>query len=139
MKALEEKPLQSENEQNLPSSTTGVPSLLNVANHMKNKVKVGSAAQKNQMKKTKIPKKEMAKAKPKSKPLLAKKPSVQKFVKQKKNAVDKSKSKQKSSKKHEPWTGIPASILHKYRAGCSKCRYREFCTRSCWYSRGFEV
>ena len=139
MKALEEKPSQSQADQNLPSSTTDVPSLLKVANHMKNKVKVGDAAKKNTMKKSKIPKKEMAKAKPKSKPLLAKKSSVQKFVKQKKNAVDKSKSKQKSSKKHEPWTGIPANLLRKYRAGCSKCRYREFCNRSCWYSRGFEV
>ena len=46
MKALEEKPLQSKTDQNLPSSTTDVPSLLIVANHMKNKVKVGDAAKK---------------------------------------------------------------------------------------------
>ena len=54
MKALEEKPLQPETAQNLPS-TTDVPSLLKVANHMKNKVKVGDAAKKNKMTKSKIP------------------------------------------------------------------------------------
>ena len=136
---MEKEPIQSENEQNLPSSGTGVHSLLSVASQMKDKVKVGDASKNGKKPNSKIPNKGKAKAKPKSKPLLQKKPSVQKIVKQKKNAVDKSKSKEKSSKKYEPWTGIPANLLRKYSAGCSRCRFRKYCTRSCWYNRGFVV
>ena len=139
MKALEEKPLQSKTDQNLPSSTTDVPSLLKVANHMKNKVKVGDAAKKNTMKKSKIPKKEMAKAKPKSKPLLAKNPVYRSLSNKRRMQLTSPNQNRRVQRSMNPGLEFLQFFLHKYRAGCSKCRYREFCTRSCWYNRGFEV
>lgn len=32
---------------------------------------------------------------------------------------------------------IPLEIRTQYAQGCSKCRYREFCTTSCWAYRGY--
>lgn len=74
MKGLEKEPIQSENEQNLPSSGTGAHSLLSVASQMKDKVMVGDASKNGKKPNSKIPNKGKAKAKPKSKPLLQKNP-----------------------------------------------------------------
>eukprot|EP00434_Breviolum_minutum_P002366 symbB.v1.2.002090.t1/scaffold109.1/size325261/8 len=32
---------------------------------------------------------------------------------------------------------IPTELQNKYRAGCSTCRHRPFCTLSCWAKRGY--
>ena len=32
---------------------------------------------------------------------------------------------------------IPKGILNQYRNGCPRCRHRQFCTVSCWKSRGY--
>ncbi|CAE7194453.1 unnamed protein product [Symbiodinium natans] len=35
--------------------------------------------------------------------------------------------------------GVPSSLLQKYKKGCSKCRKRPGCTRSCWLLRHYQV
>ena len=59
---------------------------------------------------------------PKSKPSISKKPSSKSIGQKSTKKVDKSSSCKKGSK-HEPWKGIPANLLQKYRTGCSKCRF----------------
>ena len=35
--------------------------------------------------------------------------------------------------------GIPTALLKKFEAGCARCRWRPFCTRSCWALRKYEL
>ena len=48
--------------------------------------------------------------------------------------------KPKASKpKAELCREIPASLKRKFAEGCSRCRYRAGCTRSCWRDRGYQL
>ena len=38
---------------------------------------------------------------------------------------------------HTPWKNIPKSVQNAYVEGCSRCRYRAYCTKSCWVKRGY--
>ena len=35
--------------------------------------------------------------------------------------------------------GIPTALLRKFASGCSRCRSRPFCTKSCWALRGYDL
>lgn len=39
---------------------------------------------------------------------------------------------------HTPWKNIPKSVQNAYVKGCSRCRYRAYCTKSCWVRRGYK-
>lgn len=43
----------------------------------------------------------------------------------------------KNTQGHTPWKNIPKSVQNAYVEGCSRCRYRAYCTKSCWVRRGY--
>ena len=47
--------------------------------------------------------------------------------------------KKSSNVLHVPWKSIPKDVQKKFENGCSRCRFRAFCTRSCWVKRGWRV
>ena len=46
-------------------------------------------------------------------------------------------AKSKNTRGHTPWKNIPKSVQNAYAEGCSRCRYRAYCTKSCWVKRGY--
>ena len=47
--------------------------------------------------------------------------------------------KKSSNVLHSPWKSIPKDVQKKFENGCSRCRFRAYCTRSCWVKRGWRV
>ena len=95
----------------------------------KPKAKAKSNSKKKQLENSKKSKKvTKAKAKPGSKNCKA--------SKGKSGAKDGKKS---SNALHVPWKSIPKDVQKKFEQGCSRCRFRAFCTRSCRVKRGWRV
>ena len=53
-------------------------------------------------------------------------------------AKEKEGAKRSSADSREEWMKkIPADVLEEHKKGCSTCRGRSYCCRSCWVKRGF--
>lgn len=78
-----------------------------------------------------------------SKPNVLKKGKKEDRKSKPKKTVVKKKSQRNTSKaprrSHDPWCNVPEHLLRKYKLGCSRCRYRQWCTKSCWALRGIKV
>lgn len=59
-------------------------------------------------------------------------------AKPKSKPAAKPKAKTSQAAKSELCKNIPLALKRKYSEGCSRCRYRQGCTPSCWKSRGYE-
>ena len=109
-------------------------------------VEVGSTGLKRPAASNRRPAKKKHAAKPKSQP--AKKPAASKPASS--GGAPKAKAKAKAGQtskavckrpvgndRAQVLAKIPKHVLNKFKSGCSRCRFRAFCTLSCWKLRGY--
>ena len=54
-------------------------------------------------------------------------------------AKAKSDAKKSKHNDYDPWPTIPMDVQKPFLKGCCRCRFRRWCTRSCWQKRGYSV